>query len=78
MNICLCPVSDLLDHNPSRHVAWHTGPDGQDDFQFITFTPTSKVGFKILIVKAHDLRTLSLGRLTHHHLQFLSTLQFSD
>lgn len=34
--IALIPVLDMLDHHPSRHVAWHTGPTGKDNLQFIT------------------------------------------
>ena len=40
--IALVPVLDMLDHSPAVHVAWHTGPTGTDDFQFITHTATEQ------------------------------------
>jgi len=33
--IALVPVADMLDHDPRRHVAWHAGRAGDEDFQFI-------------------------------------------
>ena len=41
--IALVPVADMLDHEPSRHVAWHAGRSGCDDFQFFSHTPVPKV-----------------------------------
>jgi len=33
--VALVPVADMLDHDPHRHVAWHAGRAGDEDFQFI-------------------------------------------
>lgn len=41
--VALLPVGDLLDHDPQRHVAWHTGPTGTDPFSFISHSPIRKV-----------------------------------
>ena len=41
--IALVPVADLLDHDPRRHVAWHTGPCGTRPFHFITLAPVKQV-----------------------------------
>ncbi len=35
-------MGDLLNHDPGRHVAWHTGPIGLDAFHFITHTPVEQ------------------------------------
>lgn len=43
ISVCMCPVSDLLNHNPKVHVAWHTGPQSTENFQFITYTKTLQV-----------------------------------
>lgn len=40
--VALLPVGDLLDHDPERHVSWHTGPTGTDPFSFICHSPISK------------------------------------
>ena len=40
--IALVPVADMLDHEPSRHMAWHAGRMGDDDFHFISHTPVPK------------------------------------
>ena len=40
--IALIPVADMLDHSHERHMAWHTGPDGTEPFNFITHTPINK------------------------------------
>ncbi|DBB06668.1 TPA: hypothetical protein ACH3X1_012179 [Trebouxia sp. C0004] len=37
--VTLLPMGDLLNHDPCRHVAWHTGPAGLGAFHFITHTP---------------------------------------
>ncbi|KAK9823277.1 hypothetical protein WJX72_001533 [[Myrmecia] bisecta] len=42
--IAMLPVADMLNHRPSQHVAWHTGPDGNQPFAFITHTPVPKGG----------------------------------
>ena len=47
--IALVPIADMLDHEPSRHVAWHAGRSGCEDFQFLTHTPVPKV-LPILLV----------------------------
>ena len=41
--IALVPVGDLLDHDNSRHVGWHTGPQGTDSFHFLNYAPIKKV-----------------------------------
>lgn len=41
--IALVPVGDLLDHDNSRHVGWHTGPLGTDSFHFLNYAPIKKV-----------------------------------
>lgn len=40
--VALLPMGDLLNHDPERHVAWHTGPAGLDAFHFITHTPVGQ------------------------------------
>lgn len=40
--IALVPVADMLDHEPSRHMAWHAGRAGDADFHFISHTPVPK------------------------------------
>ena len=40
--LALLPVGDLLDHDPERHVSWHTGPTGTDPFSFVSHSPVSK------------------------------------
>ncbi|KAK9827954.1 hypothetical protein WJX81_000191 [Elliptochloris bilobata] len=42
--IALVPIADMLDHDPSRHVAWHAGRCGSDDFQFISHTAVPQGG----------------------------------
>lgn len=39
--VALLPVGDLLDHDPERHVSWHTGPTGTDPFSFICHSSIS-------------------------------------
>lgn len=41
--IALVPVADLLDHDNTRHVGWHTGPPGTQPFQFLTYTSLKQV-----------------------------------
>lgn len=45
--VALLPVGDLLDHDPGRHVSWHTGPTGTDPFSFISHSPVQKVGHAV-------------------------------
>ncbi|KAK9841658.1 hypothetical protein WJX74_009604 [Apatococcus lobatus] len=40
--LALVPFADLLDHDPSVHIAWHAGFTGNDDFQMVTFSPIAK------------------------------------
>lgn len=40
--VALLPVGDLLDHDPERHVSWHTGSTGTAPFSFISHSPISK------------------------------------
>ena len=47
--VALLPVGDLLDHDPVRHVAWHTGPTGTDPFSFISCSPIRKASPAISI-----------------------------
>lgn len=42
--LALVPFADLLDHDPSAHIAWHAGFTGSDDFQMVTFSPIAKAG----------------------------------
>lgn len=42
--LALVPYADLLDHDPSAHIAWHAGFSGHDDFQMVTFSPIAKAG----------------------------------
>ncbi|BDA40695.1 probable actin-histidine N-methyltransferase at N-terminal half [Coccomyxa sp. Obi] len=41
-SIALIPVLDMLDHNSQQHVAWHTGSQGKDNFQFLTKSAIKK------------------------------------
>ena len=41
--VAMVPVLDMIDHNPSMEVVWHTGPDGQETFQFCPLQPIPKV-----------------------------------
>ena len=53
--MALLPVGDLLDHNPERHVSWHTGPTGTDPFSFISHSPISKaspVSMQLQMIKS--------------------------
>lgn len=46
--ICLVPVADLLNHYPQQHVAWHTGRQGADAFQIITYKEVAKASLLLL------------------------------
>lgn len=41
--VALVPVLDMTNHSPEAEVVWHTGPDGKEDFQFVTLTSVPKV-----------------------------------
>jgi hypothetical protein len=32
--VAMVPILDMIDHSPSMEVVWHTGPQGDQDFQF--------------------------------------------
>jgi hypothetical protein len=32
--VAMVPILDMIDHSPSMEVVWHTGPQGDEDFQF--------------------------------------------
>ena len=48
-SIALVPVLDMLDHSPAAHVAWHSGPTGTENFQFITHSATKQATSYLLL-----------------------------
>ncbi|KAI8463639.1 MAG: hypothetical protein J3K34DRAFT_462337 [Monoraphidium minutum] len=40
--VCLVPLLDMADHGPAQRVAWHTGPRGGGDFEFVTQRPIAR------------------------------------
>jgi len=64
--VALLPMGDLLNHDPRRHVAWHTGPTGLDAFHFITHTP---------IAQASTVLCCCPTQAKQYILQFLASLQ---
>lgn len=62
--VALLPVGDLLNHDPRRHVAWHTGPTGLDAFHFITHTPVVQAS-TLLVVLSYPSQTIHSAVLGH-------------
>ncbi len=42
--VCQVPVLDMIDHGEGCSAAWHTGPQGRDDFEWLRLEPVEQVG----------------------------------
>ena len=71
--VALLPMGDLLNHDPGRHVAWHTGPTGLDAFHFITHTPVEQASsvLMLLFFLSQSLHSAVLGHFTKQFLQWM-------
>ena len=42
-DLVMLPLGDLLDHDPSSHVAWHLSPDDEAAFHLVTYSGIKQV-----------------------------------
>mmetsp|Transcript_13165 Transcript_13165/g.28231 ORF Transcript_13165/g.28231 Transcript_13165/m.28231 type:complete len:1436 (-) Transcript_13165:969-5276(-) len=61
--VAMVPVLDMIDHSPAVEVVWHTGPQGDQDFQFVPLhgTPKGNVVYNNYGGKGNDEFLLGYG-----------------